>query len=331
MDKLRETKDKVATFLKDHKKQSIIAVVLVCVLIVGSVAGISALNGGNDNDNNTVASIDDSAEKDEDKETVDEEDSDIEDKTEAEKEEAKADVENTSETDANAETVEQTTDTASQVDPQPAQSENTSKSSSSNSSSKSDASNSSNNGSNNTSQSSNSSSNSNSSNSSTSNSGSVSKPSGSTGNSGSSSGSSSNSGNTSKPSKPSVHTHNFQVASETSATCTSDGVRTYKCSCGQTKTETIASALGHNWVQHYTTQTIPEVFHYEDIKKYVCNHCGQQFDNAHDAGTHIMADFWDNCENYTYKIVESHKVVDQAEQTVEVPDYQYCSRCDARQ
>ena len=42
MDKLRKTKDKVAAFLKDHKKQSIIAAVLVCVLVVGSVAGVSA-------------------------------------------------------------------------------------------------------------------------------------------------------------------------------------------------------------------------------------------------------------------------------------------------
>ena len=87
----------------------------------------------------------------------------------------------------------------------------------------------------------------------------------------------------------------------------------------------------HNWVQHYTTKTIPEVSHYEEVKKYVCNGCGAQFDDGHSAIAHCGADFWDDCENYTYKVVDSHKVVDQPAQTVKVPDYKYCTGCDARQ
>ena len=113
------------------------------------------------------------------------------------------------------------------------------------------------------------------------------------GSSGSSS--SSSSGSTSKPSKPAQPVHH------------------------------------HNWVQHYTTKTIPEVSHYEKVKKYVCNGCGAQFDDGHSAIAHCGADFWDACENYTYKVVDSHKVVDQPAQTVKVPDYKYCTGCDARQ
>ena len=113
------------------------------------------------------------------------------------------------------------------------------------------------------------------------------------GSSGSSS--SSSSGSTSKPSKPAQPVHH------------------------------------HNWVQHYTTKTIPEVSHYEEVKKYVCNGCGAQFDTANDVATHITNDFWDDCENYTYKVVDSHKVVDQPAQTVKVPDYKYCTGCGARQ
>ena len=113
------------------------------------------------------------------------------------------------------------------------------------------------------------------------------------GSSGSSS--SSSSGSTSKPSKPAQPVHH------------------------------------HNWVQHYTTKTIPEVSHYEKVKKYVCNGCGAQFDNVDDVGRHCIVDFYDNCENYTYKVVDSHKVVDQPAQTVKVPDYKYCTGCGARQ
>ena len=45
---------------------------------------------------------------------------------------------------------------------------------------------------------------------------------------------------------PEPHTHDFQLISDT-ATCTAGGTKTYKCSCGETKTEESA-ALGHSGV-----------------------------------------------------------------------------------
>ena len=43
---------------------------------------------------------------------------------------------------------------------------------------------------------------------------------------------------------PEPHTHDFQLISDTT-TCTAGGTKTYRCSCGETKTEESA-ALGHN-------------------------------------------------------------------------------------
>ena len=46
---------------------------------------------------------------------------------------------------------------------------------------------------------------------------------------------------------PEPHTHDFQLVSDT-ATCTAGGTKTYRCSCGETKTEESA-ALGHSDVE----------------------------------------------------------------------------------
>ena len=46
---------------------------------------------------------------------------------------------------------------------------------------------------------------------------------------------------------PEPHTHDFQLISDTT-TCTAGGTKTYRCSCGETKTEESA-ALGHNGVE----------------------------------------------------------------------------------
>ena len=46
---------------------------------------------------------------------------------------------------------------------------------------------------------------------------------------------------------PEPHTHDFQLISDT-ATCTAGGTKTYRCSCGETKTEESA-ALGHSDVE----------------------------------------------------------------------------------
>jgi hypothetical protein len=50
-----------------------------------------------------------------------------------------------------------------------------------------------------------------------------------------------------------THTHSWDGGTVTqAATCTENGVIAYKCSCGETKTETI-NATGHSWVAQTTT------------------------------------------------------------------------------
>lgn len=48
-----------------------------------------------------------------------------------------------------------------------------------------------------------------------------------------------------------AHTHNYKSSITQEATCSSNGVRTYKCSCGDSYTESIA-ATGHDWVDEGT-------------------------------------------------------------------------------
>ena len=142
---------------------------------------------------------------------------------------------------------------------------------------------------------------------------SASKP--STGNSGSNTNGNSNAGNSNSASKPSTGNSGSSNASKPSQPA-------------DTKpSEPAKPAHTHEWVWKTHTETIPEQSHIVETKKYVCNNCGQQFDDGHAAIVHCGADFWDNCENYTYKVVDSHKVVDVPAQTVTVNDYEYCSSC----
>ena len=66
---------------------------------------------------------------------------------------------------------------------------------------------------------------------------------------------------------PEPHTHDFQLVSDT-ATCTAGGTKTYRCSCGETKTEESA-ALGHSSV----TQSDGSV---------VCSRCNEVLQAAPD-------------------------------------------------
>ena len=59
----------------------------------------------------------------------------------------------------------------------------------------------------------------------------------------------------------------------------------------------------HTWVWATHTETIPEQSHVVEVKKYVCNNCGAQFDDNAGILRHVAADFWDDCENYTYRCV----------------------------
>jgi cytoskeletal protein RodZ len=46
-----------------------------------------------------------------------------------------------------------------------------------------------------------------------------------------------------------VHTHSYTSSVTTQPTCGQNGVRTYKCSCGDTYTESVAATGNHNYVQ----------------------------------------------------------------------------------
>lgn len=67
-----------------------------------------------------------------------------------------------------------------------------------------------------------------------------------------------------------AHTHSWSESGHSAATCTADGSTTYKCSCGETKTETVA-ALGHDWQPVYTTEQFP-IYGDAEEHKY-CNTC----------------------------------------------------------
>jgi hypothetical protein len=66
-----------------------------------------------------------------------------------------------------------------------------------------------------------------------------------------------------------AHKHSWKVASTTSATCTKAGSKTYKCSCGKTKSETI-NALGHS----YKTTTTKATCTATGKKVTACSRCG---------------------------------------------------------
>ena len=139
---------------------------------------------------------------------------------------------------------------------------------------------------------------------------------------------STSSGNSSSASKPS--TENSGSTSTPAPTQPADtGTPTPEPS-EPAETQPSEPVHTHTWVWATHTETIPEQSHVVEVKKYVCNNCGAQFDDGHAAIVHCGADFWDNCENYTYKVVDSQTVIDVPAQTVTVNDYEYCSECGAR-
>ena len=68
------------------------------------------------------------------------------------------------------------------------------------------------------------------------------------------------------------------------------------------------------------------------IWKVVCNGCGAQFDNAHEAGLHVAADFGDECSSTHNEIVGYDTIHHEAvtETVVDVPAYDECSICGTR-
>ena len=69
-----------------------------------------------------------------------------------------------------------------------------------------------------------------------------------------------------------VHTHSYTEAVTKAATCTTAGVKTFTCECGNTYTETIA-ATGHSWNDGVVTVEPTE--NTEGVKTYTCTVCGE--------------------------------------------------------
>ncbi|MBR5514580.1 MAG: InlB B-repeat-containing protein [Clostridia bacterium] len=79
-----------------------------------------------------------------------------------------------------------------------------------------------------------------------------------------------------------THTHSYTATVTTAATCTTSGVKTYRCSCGDSYTETI-SALGHSYSSKVTAPTCTE----KGYTAYSCSICGHSYtDNEIDATGH---------------------------------------------
>ena len=152
---------------------------------------------------------------------------------------------------------------------------------------------------------------------------SASKPSGNTGSNKPSTGNSgSNSSNTNtptpEPSKP-AHQHSYTSSTKViqAPTCTSTGIEAHYCSCGDHKDVTLAK-VDHEWVDN--TETVE---HSDPIWKVVCNGCGAQFDDAHEAGLHVAAVFGDACSS------TSNQIVGYNTYSETVSHGQICKVCDA--
>jgi hypothetical protein len=88
-----------------------------------------------------------------------------------------------------------------------------------------------------------------------------------------------------------VHTHSWDGGTVTqAATCTNNGVKTYKCSCGETKTEAIG-ATGHNWVAqttvvHHDAEGMFQQVKTGTTKVIICKGCNERFYTNDSYDTH---------------------------------------------
>ena len=150
-----------------------------------------------------------------------------------------------------------------------------------------------------------------------------------------------NNGNHNGNNKPSEqHTHKYVEISRTDPTCTTDGVITKKCSCGDVITEPNGKALGHNMVHHdavtHTEQKLVKDAYDEPIYKngYQCNVCGKFFENDDDALDHVLFDCTKGATYSTaHNVIAGYTHHDAVYETVTITDveaYNECSRCGAR-
>lgn len=147
-----------------------------------------------------------------------------------------------------------------------------------------------------------------------------------------------NNGNNKPTEKP--HVHKYVEISRTDPTCTTDGVITKKCSCGDIITESNGKALGHNMVHHnavtHTEQKLVKDAYDEPIYKngYQCNVCGKFFENDDDALDHVLFDCTKGATYSTaHNVIAGYTHHDAVYETVTITDveaYDECSRCGAR-
>ena len=147
-----------------------------------------------------------------------------------------------------------------------------------------------------------------------------------------------NTGNNKPTEKP--HVHKYVEISRTDPTCTTDGVITKKCSCGDVITESNGKALGHNMVHHdavtHTEQKLVKDAYDEPIYKngYQCNVCGKFFNTDDEAGRHVLFECTKGATYSTaHNIIVGYTHHDAVYETVTITDveaYNECSRCGAR-
>lgn len=147
-----------------------------------------------------------------------------------------------------------------------------------------------------------------------------------------------NNGNNKPTEKP--HVHKYVEISRTDPTCTTDGVITKKCSCGDVITESNGKALGHNMVHHdavtHTEQKLVKDAYDEPIYKngYQCNVCGKFFNTDDEAGRHVLFECTKGATYSTaHNIIVGYTHHDAVYETVTITDveaYDECSRCGAR-
>lgn len=161
----------------------------------------------------------------------------------------------------------------------------------------------------------------------------------SNGNNGNHNGNNGDNNSNNKPTeKP--HVHKYVEISRTDPTCTTDGVITKKCSCGDVITESNGKALGHNMVHHdavtHTEQKLVKDAYDEPIYKngYQCNVCGKFFNTDDEAGRHVLFECTKGATYSTaHNIIIGYTHHDAVYETVTITDveaYNECSRCGAR-
>ena len=89
---------------------------------------------------------------------------------------------------------------------------------------------------------------------------------------------------------PTAHTHSYSSSVTIQPTCTQAGVRTYRCSCGSSYTETIP-ATGHKYVNTVVAPTLTE----RGYTKHTCSVCKNSYTDTYVDPPKVNEDGWYYC------------------------------------